>query len=77
MEPFVQLVVQSAALGLLAYLIWWVTQTGAPQLFVCLMGIKEAMNGVHSRLEAVEESTERLESEVKELRREVEGRRST
>lgn len=70
MEPFVQLVVQSAALGLLSYLIWWVTQTGAPQLFTCLMNINGSLNTIHGRLEKVED-------EVKELRREVEAHRGT
>lgn len=70
MELLVQLVMQAGALGLLTYLIWWVTQTGAPQLFTCLIGIKGSLDSVHSRLEKVED-------EVKELRREVEARRGT
>jgi len=68
MEQAVQLVIQGGALGLLAYLIWWVTQTGAPQLFSCLININGSLNTIHGRLEKVED-------EVKELRREVEARR--
>lgn len=68
MEQVVQLVLQAGALGLLTYLIWWVTQTGAPQLFVCLTGIKSALEGHSARIE-------RLENEVKELRHEVEASR--
>lgn len=68
MEATLQIVMQTGALGLLAYLIWWVTQTGAPQLFTCLTNINGSLNTIHGRLEKVED-------EVKELRREVEARR--
>jgi hypothetical protein len=68
MEPFVQLVVQSAALGLLSYLIWWVTQTGAPQLFAILSTFSTT---VASNTKVVED----LRDEIKELRREMENRR--
>lgn len=84
MEQFVQLVMQSGALGLLAYLIWWVTRTGAPQLFTCLIGIKGSLDSVTSRLENVEDGQkgthnrlDKVEDDLKELRREVEAHRGT
>lgn len=64
MEEAVQLLLQGGALGLLAYLIWWTTRDGAPQLFTKLGGIQSAIESHSNRLA-------NLEAAMKELRQEM------
>lgn len=64
----VQLVVQSAALGLLAYLIGWTTQTGAPNLFKSLGDLRSAIENTGNRLKAVEDKLEELQKRMEKRR---------
>ena len=54
MEQAVQLIVQTGALGLLAYLILWGTRVGAPNLFASINGVKDAINANTDKLAALE-----------------------
>jgi len=55
MESAVQLVVQTGALGLLAYLIFWATRTGVPSIVGSMNGIREAVDKNTERLTSLEE----------------------
>lgn len=68
MEAVVQLVLQAGALGLLAYLVWWATQTGAPNLFAHLNGIQVAINNHSARLDTVEKTISELRNEIRQAR---------
>lgn len=55
MEAAVQLIVQTGALGLLAYLIFWATRTGVPSITSSMNGIKEAVDRNTARLTQLEQ----------------------
>lgn len=67
MEEAVQLLLQGGALGLLAYLIWWTTREGAPQLFSRLGGIQVAIESHSHRLQNLEAAVSDLKREVQRL----------
>ena len=68
MDQVPQLVLQSGALGLLAYLIFWTTKDGAPKLFEHLSGLRSAVENTGNRLAALEEKVEDLAKKIEGLR---------
>lgn len=61
-----QLVLQGGSLVLLAYLIWWMTQTGAPKLFDRLSGVQSAIESHSHRLKDLEEAVEALRQQIQD-----------
>jgi hypothetical protein len=66
MENGVQMMLQGGALGLLAYLIYWMTQSGAPKLFDRLGGIQVAIESHSNRLLNLERIVEELRNEIRQ-----------
>lgn len=65
MDQAVQMLLQGGALGLLSYLIYWMTQSGAPKLFERLGGIQVAIESHSHRLQNLEQAVEELRYEIK------------
>lgn len=66
MDP-VQLLVQGGSVGLLAYLIWWATKTGAPKLWDSLGGMKGSLDRLSSKVDKLNETNRDLTRVVGEL----------
>lgn len=60
MPEAAQWIAQGGAVAILAYLVWWTTTRGAPNLF-------EALGGIRSAVEANTLRTENLEKTTREL----------
>lgn len=58
MENVTEWIVQLGALGLLGYLIVWVTRSGAPMLFSRLDGIQSAIETNSARLLSLEKKVD-------------------
>lgn len=71
MDATLQVILQGGALGILAYLIFWVTRSGGPKLFDALFGIKSAMEAHTLKLEQFERTNDRLVDVVSRLARET------
>jgi len=54
LEQAVQLIVQTGALGLLGYLIFWATRSGVPSIVGTMNGIREAIDANTRRLTSLE-----------------------
>lgn len=59
-----KLILDVGALGLLAYLIRWMTQVGGPALFSCLGGIQEEIRSINNRLELIERDLKDLKEKI-------------